>query len=119
MRLTRVFLFAAVLFATGFLVVMINAQTENDPQGSSISANECYTGGVLEGKCNADGVRSDEYVEWAWTCGWYLWRFNHDGLSREAFPATCFTLLPNLMPVVVDEPTPLPMLLPTLTAYPV
>lgn len=64
---------------------------------SSTDGNECYAGGVMEGKCNddfnGDGTISQSETDWAWNCGWYLWQFNHGLLAAEGVPDWCGSLL--------------------------
>jgi hypothetical protein len=55
----------------------------NDPTLND-SANACYEGGSMEGKCATD---------WEWQCGWYLIRFESGVISQENFPITCKSLL--------------------------
>ena len=56
-------------------------QTEND--------NECYEGGVMEGKCDTD---------WEWECGWYLYQLDH---GSQYFPEWCESLLEGVPEITV------------------
>lgn len=55
--------------------------------------NECYAGGVLEGKCDSP---------WLWNAGWYLARFNQGLISREDFPDFYGGVLPPVVEVVEE-----------------
>jgi hypothetical protein len=84
------------LFALLFIFIMTSsivfAQSGVDDQGNpndpavNESANACYSGGAMEGKCDS---------EWAWMCGWHLIRLDPENdISRAEFPAACSSLLP-------------------------
>lgn len=51
------------------------------------SDNECYIGGVLEGKCND---------QWMWDAGWYLARYNRGQISLDVFPVQYYGVLPPI-----------------------
>lgn len=55
--------------------------------------NECYAGGVLEGKCDSP---------WLWNAGWYLARFNQGLISREDFPDFYGGVLPPVVEVAEE-----------------
>jgi hypothetical protein len=61
-------------------------------------ANACNEGGSMEGKCNidfnGDGEVSDYEVTWAWTCGWYMIRYDAGVFARNQVPVFCSSLLP-------------------------
>lgn len=75
-------------------VVSTLAQEDNDPN-TNPDANACLAGGSMEGKCNndadGDGVVTDEEIDWQWTCGWYLIRFEHGLLP--GIPEDCAILI--------------------------
>src|SRR3972149_1802632 len=84
----------AVVFAAGF----DDRGNPNDP-ATNERANACYEGGSLAGKCGAtdadrDGRIEEWEIEWMWTCGWYLIRFESGMLIRAEVPYTCQALLP-------------------------
>lgn len=72
----------------------------NDPRVNT-SANACYYGGTLSGKCNTTDVNSDKIIadydrNWMWQAGWHLIRFEYDLVSREEFdPAYISILTPD------------------------
>jgi len=73
----------------------------NDPSVNE-NANACFIGGSMEGKCNSDsngdGIVTQEEIDWAWTCGWYVIRLDpQNEESRAAFPIGCVSLLPPLI----------------------
>ena len=85
----------AVVFAAG----TDDKGNPNDP-ATNERANACYEGGSLAGKCgntdvNHDGQVEDWEVEWMWTCGWYLIRYEHGAYGRNDVPFTCRVLLPQ------------------------
>ena len=70
----------------------VSAQLDED-------ANACAEGGSMEGKCNVDfngdGEINDYEVTWAWTCGWYIIRYDAGIFSRAQVPVFCSSLLPS------------------------
>lgn len=89
-------------FATGptGLIGTDDLGNPNDPNKNE-RANACFEGGTMAGKCDS---------EWAWTCGWYLIRYEAGIFSRAVFPDTCAILLPSL---IESAPTSVPPLPPT------
>lgn len=83
-------------------VVIVTAQNVDDqgnPNDPTINedANACFGEGSMSGLCDTD---------WEWTCGWYLIRFEYSMISRDNFPQTCSSLLPEAPadPIVPDPP---------------
>jgi hypothetical protein len=78
------------------------AEGNNDPRVNA-SANACYYGGTLSGKCNTTDVNSDKVVDdydrdWMWRAGWHLIRFEYNVISRETFePAYLSILAPDFI----------------------
>lgn len=74
----------------------------NDPEVND-RANACFEGGSLEGRCNQDfnddGVVDDQETWWAWTCGWYLIRYEHG--MEDAVPGWCESVIPD--PAIIEE----------------
>jgi hypothetical protein len=62
------------------------AQADGPALGSK-EDNACNEGGSMSPGCTSD---------WAWSCGWYLARFQSGLYSRAQVPATCAILLPPL-----------------------
>jgi hypothetical protein len=77
------------------MVVSIPLYAQETPED-----NECYDGGTMAGKCDTD---------WAWTCGWYLARFNQGIFTREQVPLTCHILLPPPAPSVPAASADIPL----------
>jgi len=69
------------------------APFDNDP-ATNPDANACYEGGSMEDKCNddmnGDGVVTQNEIDWAWNCGWYLIRYEN---NMGGLPADCVSLL--------------------------
>lgn len=63
------------------------------PECGTPADNECFAGGVFEGKCDSP---------WMWNAGWYLARFNQGQISREDFPAFYGGVLPPVVEVVEE-----------------
>lgn len=64
--------------------ILVHAQ---EPEPGTAADNACYTGGVMEGKCDTD---------WEWTCGYYLARWISAGewFGNYPMPTSCASLLP-------------------------
>lgn len=98
-----------LLLSSLVVLLLISALTLVLGQSDSSSAdNACFTGGVMEGKCD---LLTPEAREWAWMCGWYVARFYDGRLSADQVPSTCQNLIPGA-PVAAT----LPMMLPSATA---
>jgi hypothetical protein len=71
---------------------------EDESNDLAPDANACNEGGAMAGKCNIDfdenGVVDDYEIAWAWTCGWYIARYNAGIISRSQVPVFCSSLLP-------------------------
>jgi hypothetical protein len=94
MKLVKVLIFFMLVFSLSAFIS--SAQEDNDP-ATNPDANACNVGGSMEGKCNSDsngdGVVSQEEVDWAWNCGWYLIRYEHQMIAASSFPQDCGILL--------------------------
>jgi hypothetical protein len=70
---------------------------EDESNDLAPDANACNEGGSMAGKCNVDfdgdGEVEDFEIAWAWTCGWYMARYNA-GIFAEV-PSFCQSLLPS------------------------
>jgi hypothetical protein len=69
----------------------------NDPRVNE-SANACYYGGTLAGKCNTTDVNADKVIDnydrdWMWQAGWHLIRFEYNFFNRENFDEAYIPLL--------------------------
>jgi hypothetical protein len=86
----RKLLFLVIILLVSSLFVSAQDTTEIDPE-----ANACNEGGSMEGKCNIDfdenGTVDDYEILWAWTCGWYIARYDA-GIFAEV-PSYCQSLL--------------------------
>lgn len=75
-----------------------NTDSSNHPDNNE-DANACYEGGTMAGRCNddsnGDGIVSQEEIDWAWRCGWYLIRYETGIYERDELPADCIILLPR------------------------
>ncbi|TVR22427.1 MAG: hypothetical protein EA396_06035 [Anaerolineaceae bacterium] len=78
----------------------------NDPNVND-RANACFTGGTMEDRCyvdfNNDGVVDEFEINWAWTCGWHLIRWEYGLIPSSAIPETCGGLLPPVMEEVAGS----------------
>jgi hypothetical protein len=96
----KAFILAIILIISSLAV---SAQLDED-------ANACNEGGSMEGKCNVDfngdGEVSDYEVTWAWTCGWYIHRYNAGVFSRNQVPVFCSSLLPAEVPSEAGDEEP-------------
>ncbi|HEX2623463.1 MAG TPA: hypothetical protein VHL11_25050, partial [Phototrophicaceae bacterium] len=66
------------VFANG---VGVDDGLPNDPNVND-QANACYDGGTLEGVCSVTDVNGDKEItqqdiDWMWTAGWYLIRYQY------------------------------------------
>lgn len=86
----RKVLILVLIFVLGSLAISAQELPED--------ANACNEGGSMEGKCNVDfngdGEISEFEVTWAWTCGWYMARYDAGIFSRNQVPVFCESLLP-------------------------
>jgi hypothetical protein len=96
----RKVLFLVIILILSSLFVSAQDATEIDPE-----ANACNEGGSMEGKCNIDfdenGTVDDYEILWAWTCGWYIARYDA-GIFAEV-PSYCQSLLPSEPIDIVEE----------------
>lgn len=80
----RILMFCTLLLLFSAMGIM----AQEGPSPTTEDDNECYTGGLMEGKCE---------ILWEWECGWYLhvWVEN-GGWSNEDqfFPERCESVLP-------------------------
>src|SRR5688572_8439961 len=78
-----------VITLLALFIFSVNAQetedTSNDPNFDP-TANACYTGGSMEGKCDTPEE---------WEAGWYFIRFEYGLISRENFPSYFSWVLPD------------------------
>jgi hypothetical protein len=85
------------------LILITASMTFADETPPSIPDNECYEGGVMQGRCHVDfdgdGIISQDEMDWAWNCGWYLARFNAGVFGAEGVPTWCESLLSINSPV--------------------
>jgi len=77
----------------------------NNPEVND-RANACFDGGSMAGKCDSTDIDGDGEIEqgevdWHYTCGWFMIRFEEGLFTREEIPLTCLSLLPS-------EPKPEP-----------
>lgn len=93
---------ALVLGSVLLSAVTLTAQGggfDNDPN-TNLDANACLEDGSMEGKCNqdidGDGVVSQAEIDWSWTCGWYLIRWENDLIPTELFPQACISLIEDV-----------------------
>jgi hypothetical protein len=85
-----------LVFALPFLA---QEQQTEEPEPYTREDNECYEGGMMEGRCNqdmdGDGIVSQAEIDWAWNCGWYIARYNDGVFSLGQVPSWCLVLLPR------------------------
>ena len=81
------------------LIILVFAVTafaqdngQNDPS-TDPTANACYDGGSMAGKCNedmdGDGILSQYEIDWAWECGWYAIRHETGIFTDNDIPPRC------------------------------
>lgn len=75
------FLLVICFVAMFALLPTTNAQ---DPTAGSKEDNACNEGGSMAGKCD---------TEWAWTCGWYIARWESGIFTRSQVIDSCASLL--------------------------
>lgn len=77
--------------------IEFNPDGVNDPRVNT-SANACYFGGTLSGKCNTTDVNADKVINaydrnWMWQAGWHLIRYEFNMIFREDFDEAYFSIL--------------------------
>jgi hypothetical protein len=99
-----------MLVLSSIVVLAVGFDDEGNPNDPTVNerANACYETGSMETKCgnndwNKNGVVDSYEIQWDWTCGWYLIRFEYELVSREDFPTQCSILLPSEREEVVEE----------------
>jgi hypothetical protein len=107
----------SLIFVLSSMVMMAQGvDDEGNPNDPTVNerANACYETGSMETKCgnndwNKNGVVDSYEIQWDWTCGWHLIRFEYELVSREDFPTQCSILLPSEEEAVVvtEEATPI------------
>lgn len=91
--LKQVFILILVLITSGIVMAETNFDDQGNPNEpiQNDSANACYEGGSMDGKCD---------TTWEWQCGWHLIRFEYNLTSREDFPTWCISIIP---PEIISE----------------
>jgi hypothetical protein len=105
-----VLLLLSVMLVLSSMVMMAQGvDDEGNPNDPTVNerANACYETGSMETKCgnndwNKNGVIDSYEIQWDWTCGWYLIRFEYELVSRGDFPTQCSILLPSEREVVEE-----------------
>jgi hypothetical protein len=100
----------SLIFVLSSMVMMAQGvDDEGNPNDPTVNerANACYETGSMETKCgnndwNKNGVVDSYEIQWDWTCGWHLIRFEYELVSREDFPTQCSILLPSEREVVEE-----------------
>jgi hypothetical protein len=80
---------------------------ENDPN-TNLSANACFVGGALAGKCAAtdldkDGQIAQWEIAYMYTGGWYLIRFQAGIYTRREVPLLYHWMLPPELPLPLSS----------------
>lgn len=107
-RMLTLGLMVLALVAVGAMAVFA-VDDEGNPNDPNVNdrANACFAGGTMEDRCyvdfNNDGVVDEFEIDWAWTCGWHLIRWEYGLIPSSAIPATCETLLPPVMAEVAGS----------------
>lgn len=66
----------------------------NDPANNE-NANACFDGGSMAGHCGGYGIATQDEIDWAWRCGWYLIRYEAEIFSYDMMPDDCHILIMN------------------------
>jgi hypothetical protein len=81
---SRLYCVAALVLMLGALATAAGAQ--DDTPAESPEDNACYADGSLEGKCDWP---TDAEDAWAWTCGWYIARYEIGEFAYSQIPVWC------------------------------
>jgi hypothetical protein len=84
-RMKRPFILLIIVFLLLSIPALTLAQEDAPP--NSPQDNACHVGGSQEGKCN---LATEAETLWAWTCGWYIARYENGTIPLEGVPEWCY-----------------------------